>query len=254
MARELSRCQLIERSINKKYRKDLWNPFVYGVKRYELIQPGDRIAVCLSGGRDSALLAKLLQELNRHTEVPFSLSFLTLDAGFSATDRAQLDEISQTLQIPVLIFSVSSAVSPDTLTEYARKIGCNKIALGQHFNDVIEHTMEGLFYSSRLHAMRPKEHLSTGIDLIRPLYCVHASSIAAWARYNQLTFLPQAPEPDSRLQVRETIATLMGGNPIIEKSIFNSIHAVCLDTLPGYASDGIEHSFLEHYENSAVDS
>ena len=280
MARTLDRCQLIERSIIKKYRKALWNPFTYAVKKYELIQPGDRIAVCLSGGKDSMLMAKLMQELRRHTEVPFELTFLVMDPGYSPANRKRIEDNAALLRVPVTVFESSifdianhAGGSPcylcarmrrGHLYARARELGCNKIALGHHFNDVIETTVLGLFYGSQLQGMMPKLHSTNfpGMELIRPLYCVHEEDIIAWARYNGLEFLQcacrftQAADragESKRLEIKALLKKLREDSPDIEKSIFNAVHDVHLDTFPGYKTGGEEHSFLEDYDRGTRD-
>lgn len=278
MEKALTPCQKIERSIIKKYRRELWKPFIYAVKRYELIQPGDKIAVCISGGKDSMLLAKLMQELHRHTAVPFELVFLVMDPGYNEFNRRKIEQNARLLQIPVTIFETdifavanSSEQSPCYLCARMRRghlygkakaLGCNKIALGHHFNDVIETTVMGMFYGSQLQAMLPKLHSTNfaGMELIRPLYCVHEEDILAWMRYNQLEFIQCACRftencticdngggGSKRQEIKTLLRRLKRDNPNIEKSIFNSIHTVALDTFPGYKQGGAAHSFLENY-------
>ncbi len=276
MSRELDACQLIERSINKKYRKELWTPFMQAVRRYELIRPGDRIAVCISGGKDSMLMAKLLQELRRHTEVPFELAFLVMDPGYNAENRRKIEENAALLRIPITVFetnvfSVANAASHNPcylcarmrrghLYSLAQSMGCNKIALGHHFNDVIETTVMAMFYGAQLQAMLPKLHSDNfeGMELIRPLYCIREDDIIAWARYNGLEFIRCACRftenaandtgASKRAEIKALIKSLKKTNPDIEMSIFNSIHAVCLDTMPAWKTGGELHSFLEAYD------
>ena len=278
MSRTLEPHQLIERSIIKKYRKELWNPFVAAVKRYELIQSGDRIAVCISGGKDSMLLAKLMQELQKHSDVPFELVFLVMDPGYNAKNRAKIEQNAALLRVPIEVFesdvfAVANVAEQNPcylcarmrrgyLYSRAQSMGCNKIALGHHFNDVIETTVMAMFYGSQLQAMPPKLHSKNfpGMELIRPLYCVHEEDILAWKRYNGLDFLQcacrfteqNAASEDGvghskRQEIKLLLRQLRRDNPDIEKSIFNSIHAVCLDTMVGYKTKGEEHSFLETY-------
>lgn len=279
MSRVLEPYQQIERSIIKKFRRELWNPFTYAVKRYELIQAEDRIAVCISGGKDSMLMAKLMQELHRHSDVPFDPVFLVMDPGYNEINRQKIECNAQLLHIPITIFETdifavanSSEQSPcylcarmrrGYLYSKAKELGCNKIALGHHFNDVIETTVMGMFYGSQLQAMMPKLHSKNfaGMELIRPLYCVHEEDILAWKRYHQLEFIQCACRftencsicdngggGSKRQEVKTLIRRLKRDNPNIEKSIFNSIHAVSLDTFPGYKQDGVFHSFLEEYD------
>ena len=276
MSRTLEPCQLIERSIIRKYRKELWNPFIAAVKRYELIQAGDRIAVCISGGKDSMLLAKLMQELHRHSDVPFELTFLVMDPGYNERNRLKIEQNAALLQIPITIFETdifdvanSSEKNPcylcarmrrGNLYSQAQELGCNKIALGYHLNDVIETTVMAMFYGSQLQAMPPKLRSTNfeGMELIRPLYCVHENDIIAWARYNSLEFIQcacrftekSAASDDGigeskRQEIKQLLRHLKQDNPDIEKSIFNSIHAVCLDTMAGYKRKGKEYSFID---------
>ena len=276
MARTLDRCQLIERSIQKKYRKELWTPFVTAVKRYQLIQPGDRIAVCISGGKDSMLLAKLMQQLKRVTEIPFDVEYLVMDPGYMPENRSRIEDNAALLRIPVKIFEsnvfqvangaeknpcyLCARMRRGFLYDQARALGCNKIALGHHFNDVIETTVMAMFYGAQLQGMMPKLHSANfpGMELIRPLYCIHEDDIIAWRNYNGLEFLQcackftehaaQEIHASKRLEVKRLLRDLRRNNPDIEKCVFNSIHAVNLDTFPVYKTRGVEHSFLERYD------
>ena len=278
MARTLEPYQLVERSIITKYRKVLWNPFIEAVKRYEMIQPGDRIAVCISGGKDSMLLAKLMQQLQKHSDFPFELVFLVMDPGYNELNRQKIESNAALLNIPVTIFESdifevadSAGKSPcylcarmrrGYLYSRAQELGCNKIALGHHFNDVVETTLISMFYGSQLQAMLPKLHSTNfeGMTLIRPLYCVHEDDIIAWARANSLEFIQCAcrltersaadtgdVNVSKRKEIKLLLRRLRQGNPNIEKSIFNSIHVVALDTMPGFKTGGVEHSFLERF-------
>ena len=264
MARTLEPYQMIERSIIKKYRDELWKPFVYAVKKYELIQPGDKIAVCISGGKDSMLMAKLMQELHHHSNVPFDLVFLVMDPGYNAINRQKIESN---------IFSVANNTDKNPcylcarmrrghLYSKAKELGCNKIALGHHFNDVIETTVMSMFYGSQLQAMPPMLHSTSfpGMTLIRPMYCIREEDILAWKRYNDLEFIQCACRftenctmcdngggGSKRQEVKILLRRLKRDNPNIENSIFRSIHAVALDTMPGYKSEGVEHSFLERF-------
>ena len=278
MKRDLEPYQLIERSIIKKYRKELWTPFIVAVKRYELVQAGDRIAVCISGGKDSMLMAKLMQELQRHSDVPFELVFLVMDPGYNEINRQKIESNAELLHIPVTIFESNIfAVANNTdknpcylcarmrrghLYSKAKELGCNKIALGHHFNDVIETTVMAMFYGAQLQAMLPKLHSSNfeGMELIRPMYCIHEEDIIRWKNAHGLEFIQcacrftencAASEDGSGNSKRQEVKTLLRrlkrDNPNIENSIFRSIHAVALDTMPGYKSEGVEHSFLERF-------
>ena len=279
MPRELTPTQLIERSIQKKYRKELWTPFILAVKRYELIQAGDRVAVCVSGGKDSMLLAKLMQLLQRYSDVPFEVKFLAMDPGYAPANRCRIEENARLLGIPLTIFEtdvfdVANAAEKNPcylcarmrrchLYSRARDLGCNKIALGHHFNDVIETTVMAMLYGAQLQGMMPKLHSTNfeGMELIRPLYCVHEEDIIAWRRYNRLEFLQCACRfteaisesgdgvgASKRQEVKQLLKALRRENPDVEKSVFNAIHAVSLDTFPGWKTRGEEHSFLEWYD------
>ena len=276
MSRELTPQETAERSLIKTYRKSIWNPFIAAVKRYELIEPGDRIAVCISGGKDSVILAKLMQELQRHTSQPFELVFMVMDPGYKPENRKLIEDNAALLGIPITIFdsdifdvTVSVEKNPcylcarmrrGFLYAKAQELGCNKIALGHHFSDVIETTVMGLFYGGQLQAMPPKLRSKNfpGMELIRPLYCVHEEDILAWRNANALHFLQCACRFTSRSQedaaysrrarVKALIAQLKSESPEVERSIFHSIHTVQLDSMPGYKSQGIAHSFLERLE------
>ena len=276
MARELSRCQLIERSIIKKYREELWNPFILAVKRYELVQAGDKIAVCISGGKDSMLLAKLMQQLQRVSIVPFQAVYLVMDPGYAPENRQKIIDNAATLQVPIQImdsniFSVANSTDHSPcylcarmrrghLYSMARELGCNKIALGHHFSDVVETTVLGMLYGGQLQAMMPKLHSTNfeGMELIRPMYCIHEEDIIAWARYNDLHFLQcacrfteqaaQGQGSSKRQEVKQLLRRLRQDSPQVEKNVFRAIHNLQLDTFPGYKTGGVEHSFLETYD------
>ena len=280
MARELSRAEQIERSIIKTYHKQLWTPFINALKQYELISPGDKIAVCISGGKDSMLLAKLMQQLHRHSDVPFELEYLVMDPGYAPANRAKIEENAEALGVPVTIFeSDIFAVANGTeknpcylcarmrrgaLYAKAQELGCNKIALGHHRDDVIETTVMAMFYGAQLQGMMPKLHSTNfpGMELIRPLYCVREEDIVAWAKHNELEFLQCAcrfteraatagHETESkRKEVKQLIRRLRETNPDLESNIFHAIHAVNLDMFPGWKTKGEKHSFLENYENA----
>ena len=279
MERQMDECQKIERSIIKKYRKQLWTPFIVAVKRYELIQAGDKIAVCISGGKDSMLMAKLMQELQRHSEVPYELEFLVMDPGYNEVNRQKIESNAALLHIPITVFETNifdvanqteknpcylcARMRRGHLYKKAQQLGCNKIALGHHFNDVIETTVMSMFYGSQLQAMPPKLHSTNfpGMTLIRPLYCIREEDILAWCRYNHLEFIQCAcrmtesmtvsacgSSSSKRQETKLLLRQLSKTNPNIENSIFRSIHAVALDTMPGFKTEGQEHSFLERFD------
>ncbi|GFI61832.1 tRNA-cytidine(32) 2-sulfurtransferase [Clostridiales bacterium] len=277
MKRELTKCQLIERSIQKKYRKELWRPFTEAIKRYELIQEGDKIAVCISGGKDSMLMAKMLQLLHKISIFPFEAEYLVMDPGYNDANRKKIEENAALLEIPIKVFETdifdvaySTPKSPcylcarmrrGHLYSMAQKMGCNKIALGHHFSDVIETTLMGMLYGAQIQAMRPKLHSVNfeGMELIRPLYCVHEDSIIAWRDYNGLEFLQCACKftekaayiegTSKRKETKELIKELKKTNPLVECNIFNSIHDVNVDTLIGYKANGELHSFVDEYRS-----
>ena len=275
MARELTKAQIAERSIIKKYRKELWNPFIAGVQRYSLIDEGDRIAVCISGGKDSMLMAKLMGLLQRTSKVSFELVYLVMNPGYSPKNLKRIEDNASILEVPVTvfetdIFEVADSVDSSPcylcarmrrghLYSKAKELGCNKIALGHHMNDVIETTLMGMMYSSQLQAMLPKLKSTNfeGMELIRPMFCVREESIIAWARYNELEFLNCAckftadaekshfESMSKRKETKELIATLKKTNPMIEHNLFKSIHNVHIDTFVEYKSKGERHTFLE---------
>jgi len=278
MARELELYQQAERSIIKKYRDELWTPFITAVQRYELIAPGDRVAVCVSGGKDSMLLAKLMQELERHGHTPFEAVYLCMDPGYSPANRRRIEENAALLHVPLEIFetdvfAVANAQTHSAcylcakmrrghLYAEAQRRGCNKIALGHHFSDVIETTVMGMLYSAQLQAMPPKLHSQNfpGMELIRPMYCIHEDDVIAWSRHHGLEFLQcacrftEAHGDDwreggtKRQEVKQMIRRWKQENPNVEKSIFHALHTVNVDTFPGWKSQGTEHSFLERYD------
>ena len=281
MKKELELYQTIERSINKKYRKQLWNPFVEAVKKYELIKPGDKIAACISGGKDSMLMAKLLQMLQRYSEIPFELDFIVMDPGYNRINRKKIEDNAEKLNIPVYIFEsqifdIANSVTKTPcylcarmrrghLYAKAKERGCNKIALGHHMNDVIETTVMAMLYGSQLQGMMPKLHSTNfpGMELIRPLYCVREDDIISWAAHNGLEFIRCAcrlteksaadESASKRLEVKNLIKALCEKDENVDKNIFNAIHGVCLDTFPAYKSNGKYHTFLDNYDKDGYD-
>ena len=280
MARQLEKYEAVERSIIKKYRKEIWNPFIISLKEYKLVNAGDKIAVCISGGKDSMLLAKLFQELHKYSEVNFDVVYLVMDPGYNERNRQKIESNAKLLNVPITVFETDifnvafkTEKSPcylcarmrrGYLYKAAKDLGCNKIALGHHFNDVIETVLLSMFYGSQIQSMPPKLHSTNfeGMELIRPMYRIHENAIIAWARYNELEFIQCACRftenftnsedgvgKSKRQEIKNLIADLKKTNPNIEKSIFNSVHSVCLDTFVGYKTKGEEHSFLERYED-----
>lgn len=276
--KELTPCQKAEHSLNKKFRKTIWSKFTLAVKKYQLISAGDKIAVCISGGKDSMLMAKLMQMFARYSEVPFTPVFLVMDPGYNPKNLEKIKQNAELLEIPLTIFKTDIFDIANSVTESpcylcarmrrgylynnAKLLGCNKIALGHHFSDVIETTVMGMFYGAQIQAMLPKLRSKNfdGMSLIRPMYCIHEDDIIAWKDYNNLDFIQCACRfteknalgdgtgNSKRLEIKKLIRELKKTNPTIEKSIFRSIHAVALDTMVGYKKDGVEHSFLERYD------
>ena len=273
MARELERFEIIEQSINKKFRKEIWNRFVAAIKNYKLIAEGDCIAVCISGGKDSMLLAVLMRMLQRYSEVNFDLKFMVMDPGYSEENLQKIKDNLNLLSLDAHIFTsnifeVANSVdrSPCYLCARMRRghlyaeakaLGCNKIALGHHQSDVIETTLMGMMYGSQIQGMLPRLKSTNfeGLELIRPLYCVLEEDILRWMKYNDLEFIRCACKftekstcddgNSKRLETKNLIKELKKTNPDIETNLFNSIHRCNGDTLVGYKQDGIEHSFLE---------
>ena len=269
--------EIAVRSVLKKYRKDIWSPFMRGVTMYRLISAGDKIGVCISGGKDSMLLALLMKQLQTHSDVPFECEYIVMDPGYSPANRKRIEDNAARLEIPIKIFetnifNVSSNQTEGSpcylcarmrrghLYSFARELGCNKIALGHHFSDVIETTLMGMLWGSQIQGMLPRLKSTNydGMELIRPMYRVHEDSIIAWARYNGLEFLgcackmtEAAAVDESASKRRETKALIRRlrdeGNRDIEKNIFNSIHNVNVDTMPGYKIKGKEFSFLDNF-------
>lgn len=276
----MERIKEIERSIIKKYRKNIWRPFICGIQDYNMIKEGDRIAVCISGGKDSMLLAKLLQELKRHGKYPFELEFLAMDPGYNPANRQRMEDNAALLGVPITVFSsdifdvvvdirenpcyLCARMRRGFLYARAKELGCNKIALGHHFDDVIETILMGMLYGGQMQTMMPKLHSTNfeGMELIRPMYLVHEEAILDWARYHDLHFLQcacrftEAYEVDEhgannskRQEMKELIARFRKISPVIEKNIFRSVENVNLDTIISYHRKEEHHHFLDDYDN-----
>lgn len=272
----------VERSIIKKYRREIWKRFITAVNEYKLVSPTDKIAVCVSGGKDSMLLAKCMQELQRHGDFHFGLEFLVMDPGYSPENRRRIEENARLLDIPIHIFEsnifdvvtkmdgspcyMCARMRRGYLYKHARELGCNKIALGHHFDDVVETVLMSMLYAAQVRTMMPKLHSTNfeGMELIRPLYMVRERDILAWRRYNSLSFLNCAcrltqndgssmdGEDSKRAETKALIASLRKMSPNVDVHIFRSIHNVNLDTLIGYSKAGVRHSFLDEYDKSAA--
>ena len=278
----MERHQLIERSIIKKYRKTIWNNFVGAIKDYGLISEGDRIAVCISGGKDSMLLAKCMQHLQKYSDFEFGVEYIAMDPGYTAENRQKIVENAEILNIPVKIFESPIFHSVETaggaspcylcarmrrgyLYKQAQELGCNKIALGHHFDDASETTLMSMLYGAEIKTMMPKLKSTNfeGMELIRPLYMVREKEIISWARYNELEFIRCACsvtekneancDGSKRQTVKELIRELKADNDNVDMNIFKSIHNVNLATVIGYREcDGGElHSFTEDYDKKS---
>ena len=267
----------IERSIIKKYRKDIWSLFVKAVKEFELINDGDKIMVCISGGKDSFLLAKCMEEIKRHGKVDFELKYVCMNPGYNEKNKKLILSNAKKLNIDLEMFDsdifdivkdvdrspcyLCARMRRGCLYNKAKELGCNKIALGHHFDDVIETTLLSMFYGAELKTMMPKLHSENfeGLELIRPLYFVHEETIKSWAKFNGLTFLNCAcrfteenyekVETDSkRLEMKRLIKELKKKNPNIDYNIYKALDNVNLDCVVGYKKDKEKHSFLDEYE------
>ena len=277
MKREISRAVLITRSIITKYKKTIWNPFIGAVKDYKLIEEGDKVAVCISGGKDSMLMAKCLMQLKAHSEVPFELEFIVMDPGYLPENRELIISNAREMEIPIHIFNsqifdivdnvggspcyLCARMRRGYLYAKAKELGCNKIALGHHQNDMIETLLMSMMYASEIKTMMPKLKSTNfeGMELIRPLYKVKERDIISWSEYNSLKFLRCAchfteaseynEEISKRKEVKALIEQLRKVNPNVEDNLFKSAHNVNLATMPAYRlSDKKEvHSFLEDY-------
>lgn len=272
------RTKSIERSIIKKYRKPIWRQFTKAVTEYQLIRPGDRIAVCISGGKDSMLMAKLFQEIQKHGKIPFELVFLVMNPGYNADNWGIIQNNARILGIPLTVFETEifdivagieqnpcylcARMRRGYLYANAKKLGCNKIALGHHFDDVIETILMGMLYSGKVETMMPKLHSQhfEGMELIRPLYLIKEADIKSWRDYNGLHFIQCAcrftencatcggGRGSKRDEMKELISQFRETSDMIETNIFNSVRNINLRTVIGYHKDGERHNFLEDYD------
>lgn len=273
--------EAVELSIRKKFKKSIWCKFTKAINEYELVKPNDKIAVCISGGKDSMLMAKLFQELKRHDKFPFELVFLVMDPGYSPENRRVIEENARSMSIPVHIFEsdifdsvynieknpcyICARMRRGYLYSHAKALGCNKIALGHHFDDVIETILMGMLYGGQVQTMMPKLHSTNfeGMELIRPLYLVREAEIKHWRDYNDLHFIQCACKftdtcttcaPDSRsvskrLEIKNLIAELKKVNPQVEKNIFRSVENVNVNTVIAYKDNAGVHRFLDKYDD-----
>jgi len=276
---DVSRQEKAENSLQKKFHKQIFSKFAKGCKTYDLIQEGDHIAVCISGGKDSMLMAKLFQEIQKHRQVNFELTFLVMDPGYNKENRMLIESNAKTLGIPITIFESDIFDAVDTIEKSpcylcarmrrgylyskAQELGCNKIALGHHYDDVIETILMGMLHGGQMQTMMPKLHSTNfeGMELIRPMYLVREEDICKWRDYNDLHFLQCAchftetcstchedgTTSSKRLETKKLIAQLKENNPFVEANIFKSVENVNLDTLIAYKKNGERHHFLDEY-------
>ncbi|USP70785.1 ATPase [Ruminococcus sp. FMB-CY1] len=269
----------VEKSIRKKFSKTIWGRFTKAVIEYELVKPNDKIAVCISGGKDSMLMAKLFQELKRHNKFPFELVYLVMDPGYSVENRDVIENNARKLNIPITVFETQIFESVYNVEKYpcylcarmrrgylykkAKELGCNKIALGHHYDDVIETILMGMLYGGQVQTMMPKLHSTNyeGMELIRPLYLIREAEIKHWRDYNKLNFIQCACRftdtctscnpgntGSKRQEIKQLIAQLKKINPQIESNIFRSVENVNLNTIISYKKDDYQHSFLDDYD------
>lgn len=268
-----------ELSLRKKFKKSIWCKFTKAINEYELIQPNDKIAVCISGGKDSMIMAKLFQELKRHDKFPFELVFLVMNPGYNEKNLRQIEYNAEILSIPVNIFNsdifgsvfnieknpcyICARMRRGYLYSKAKELGCNKIALGHHFDDVIETILMGMLYGGQVQTMMPKLHSTNfeGMELIRPLYLVREADIKHWCSYNNLEFIQCACKftetcsdidkdghsVSKRMEIKNLIAEMKKINPQVEKNIFRSVENVNLNTLIAYKDGNSTHNFLDTY-------
>ena len=272
-------CWQVEQGLRTKFRDPLLGKFIKAIRQYELVNDGDRIAVCISGGKDSMLMAKLFQELHRHSRTKFDVRYLVMDPGYNAENRKIIEDNARNLGIPVTIFEsdifesvyhvdkspcyLCARMRRGHLYRYAKELGCNKIALGHHYDDVIETILMGMLYGSQIQTMMPKLHSTNfeGMELIRPMYLIREDDIKAWRDKNDLHFIQCAckftdtcttcnngQNHSKRQEVKELIRELKKKNPCVEKCIFSSMENVCLDTVLAYKRKGVRHSFLDEYD------
>jgi tRNA(Ile)-lysidine synthase TilS/MesJ len=275
----MDRSQEIERSIIKKFRKPIWNRFVMGIKEYKLINSGDKIAVCISGGKDSMLMAKCLQHLQKYSDVPFDVEYLVMNPGYNEINKQKIIENAEILGLPIKMFETQifdivadidespcylcARMRRGYLYSHAKELGCNKIALGHHFDDVIETILMGMLYGGQVQTMMPKLHSSNfeGMELIRPMYMVKESDIIAWKQYNDLQFIQCACRftenctmcdngggGSKRQEMKTLIKSFRQINPNIENNIFRSVENVNLSTIISYHKGDDRHHFLDDYD------
>lgn len=269
----------VEQSIRKKFHKNIWSRFAKAIQQYRLVEEGDCIAVCISGGKDSMLMAKLFQELKRHNKFAFEVKFIVMDPGYNEMNRKIIEENAKKLKVPITVFEsdifesvyhiekspcyLCARMRRGHLYHYAKELGCNKIALGHHYDDVIETILMGMLYGAQVQTMMPKLHSTNfeGMELIRPMYLIHEDDIKAWRDYNGLHFIQCAckftdtcttcnneENRSKRVEIKELIRELKKKNPFVEANIFKSVENVNLDTVVAYKKNGERHHFLDEYK------
>ena len=269
----------VEKSLRKKFKKSIWSKFTKAINTYELVKPGDKIAVCISGGKDSMLMAKCFQELKLHNKFDFEVKFVVMDPGYSPENRNVIEDNAKSLHIPITIFETDifdsvyhvenspcylcARMRRGHLYHFAQQLGCNKIALGHHYDDVIETILMGMLYGAQVQTMMPKLHSTNfeGMELIRPLYLIREADIIHWANYNDLHFIQCAcrftehcascggtEKGSKRAEIKELIHELAQKDPVIEYNIFRRVENVNLNTVIGYKQDGVRHNFLDNYD------
>ena len=277
---EADKAKEVQHSIHKKFHKEIWSRFTAALDEYRLLQPGDKVAVCISGGKDSMLMALLFQELQKHSRFPFEVVYLVMDPGYSPKNREVIERNARTLGLPITVFEtdifssvlhiekspcyICARMRRGHLYNKAKELGCNKIALGHHYDDVIETILMGMLYGGQVQTMMPKLHSTNfaGMELIRPLYLVRESSIEHWRDYNGLHLIQCACKftdtctscnPDNtskRKRTKELIQMLHAESPQVESNIFRSVEHVNIDTVIGYKQHGQLHSFLDSYDET----
>lgn len=278
---EIEYCKEVEQSLRKRFKKKIWSKFTKAINTYDLVKPGDKIAVCISGGKDSMLMAKCFQELKIHNKFDFEVKFLVMDPGYNPENRRQIEENARKLNIPITVFETDIFESVFTIEKspcylcarmrrghlyhFAKDMGCNKIALGHHYDDVIETILMGMLYSGQIQTMMPKLHSTNfeGMELIRPLYLVREDDIKAWRDYNDLRFIQCAckftedcascdneENLSKRLEIKELISELKKTNRFVEGNIFKSVENVNLNTIVAYKKNGVRHNFLDTYDEA----
>ena len=271
----------IERSIIKKFRKDIWSRFIKAVRDYKLVEENDNIMVCISGGKDSFLLAKCMEELQRHGKVKFNIHYVVMDPGYSSINRKAIEDNAKLLNIPIEIFEsdifdivsdidkspcyLCARMRRGFLYSRAQELGCNKIALGHHFDDVIETTLLSMFYGAEIKTMMPKLHSENfdGLELIRPLFLVKEDAVISWKNYNGLEFINCACKftencsldnntDSKRLEMKNLIKKMKDVNPNIDYNIFKALDNVNMNCILGWHKDSLKHSFIDQYEDNNI--